>query len=101
MMPAERSAMNQQHDLATRRRRLRFRASHTGTRETDILLGGFVAAHVEELDERRVDELQRLLAINNDPAILDWITGRAPVPAPFATPTMTALMRYVRERHQS
>ena len=28
MMPAERSAMNQQHDLATRRRRLRFRASH-------------------------------------------------------------------------
>lgn len=93
--------MNQEHDLATRRRRLRFRATHTGTRETDILLGGFVAAYIEELDEMRVDELERLLAINNDPAILDWITGRAPVPAPFATPIMAELKRYVRERRQS
>lgn len=93
--------MNQQkHDLATRRRRLRFRTTHTGFKETDILLGGFVAAHVEELDEERVDEFERLLDINDDREVLDWITGRAPVPEAFATPVMTRLIRYVSERRR-
>jgi antitoxin CptB len=88
------------HDLAARRRRLRYRTSHTGMRETDILLGGFVGARVDSLDEPRVIELERLLAAN-DRDILDWITERAPVPAEFATDAMAALIRYVRERHQT
>ena len=86
-----------EHDLATRRRRLRFRTTHTGTRETDILLGGFVARHVEGLDEARVAELEHLLEAN-DRDILDWITGRAAVPGEFATPVMRALISYVRDR---
>jgi antitoxin CptB len=93
--------MSPEHDLAARRRRLRFRTTHTGTRETDILLGGFVAARVDGLDESRINELERLLAINDDREVLDWITGRTPVPAEFATPVMTALIDFVRDRHRT
>ncbi len=92
--------MNTMHDLDTRRQRLRFRTSHTGTRETDILLGGFVEVRLERLDEARVSELERLLATNDDRDILDWITERAPVPPEFSTPAMSALIAYVRDRHQ-
>ncbi|MSO74025.1 MAG: succinate dehydrogenase assembly factor 2 [Alphaproteobacteria bacterium] len=92
--------MNAEHDLDTRRRRLRFRTTHTGTRETDILLGGFVDTRVERLDEPRINELERLFATNDDRDILDWITERAPVPQEFATPAMNALIAYVRDRHQ-
>ncbi len=92
--------MNAEHDLDTRRRRLRFRTTHTGTRETDILLGGFVDARVDGLDELRVAELERLLATNDDRDILDWITERAPIPGEFATPAMNALIAYVRDRNR-
>lgn len=93
--------MTAEHDLDTRRRRLRFRTSHTGTRETDILLGGFVDARVDGLDEPRIGELERLLACNDDRDILDWITERAPMPREFATPVMSALIAYVRDRHRT
>jgi len=87
------------HDLATRRRRLRFRCSHTGTRETDILLGGFVTTHGDALPEARIAELERLLDAN-DRDILDWITERAAVPPIYTTPLMAALIDYVRNRHK-
>lgn len=93
--------MSPEHDLAARRRRLRFRTTHTGMRETDILLGDFVAACIDGLDEPRIAELERLLATNDDREILDWITGRAPAPAEFATPVMTALIDFVRDRHRT
>lgn len=86
------------HDLATRRRRLRFRSTHTGTRETDILLGSYVVAHGEALPEARVTEFEQLLDAN-DRDIYDWITERAPVPRAYATPLMAALIDFVRNRH--
>ena len=92
--------MNPKHDLATRRRRLRYRTTHTGTRETDILLGGFVTDRADGLDAARIGEFEQLLDVNNDRAVLDWITERAPVPAAYETPLMAQLIRYVRERHQ-
>ncbi len=92
--------MTTEHDLDTRRRRLRFRTSHTGTRETDILLGGFVDARVDGLDETRIGELEHLLASNDDRDILDWITERAPVPRAYATLAITTLIAYVRDRHR-
>ncbi|HEX6101764.1 MAG TPA: succinate dehydrogenase assembly factor 2, partial [Alphaproteobacteria bacterium] len=37
-----------------RRKRLRFRAWHRGTRETDLLFGGFADAHLAALDEAQL-----------------------------------------------
>ena len=100
--PARNRAGNaMQHSLETRRKRLRYRTSHTGTRETDVLVGGFVAKYGDSLDAQAVGALEDLLDGANDREILDWITGRHPVPERFQNPTMERLMAYVRERHSS
>ena len=46
------------HALATdgKRRRLLFRANHRGTRENDILVGGFVSARLADFSEAEIDE---------------------------------------------
>jgi antitoxin CptB len=87
-----------QHSLETRRKRLRYRTSHTGTRETDILVGGFVAEHGDGLDSEATGALEDLLDGANDREILDWITSREPLPERFRTATMARLLEYVRQR---
>ena len=96
---AVRQAMT--HDIDIRRNRLRYRTSHTGIKETDILFGGFVAEHGGSLGEDELSQAEDLLDGAHDPQILDWIIGRDPVPAAFDTPLMARLQAYVTERHQS
>ena len=89
------------HSLETRRKRLRYRTNHTGTRETDILLGGYVAALGDSLDAEQATALEDLLDNANDPEILDYITGRRALPERFNNGTIAQLMDYVRERRIS
>lgn len=88
------------HDIETRRKRLRYRASHTGTKETDLLLGGFIDAHGETLTATQIDHIEALLEGARDLDVLDWITGRAPVPSAFDTETLALIARYATERHR-
>jgi antitoxin CptB len=65
--------------LDARRRRLLYRATHRGTYENDILLGGFVRRHIDALHESELAALEALLEIpEND--LADWLTGRLPIP---------------------
>ena len=48
-------------DLSLRRRRLRYRAWHRGTRELDLLIGPFVDAVTPAMDEVELGRLERLL----------------------------------------
>lgn len=82
----------------TRKKRLRYRTSHTGTRETDILLGGFVDRYVNSFNTKQIQDLEDLLNGANDPDILDYITARRPLPRNFNNDTILLLLRYVRER---
>jgi antitoxin CptB len=66
--------------LDARRRRLLFRATHRGTRENDILVGGFVAARIAAFTEGEMDAIEEILELP-DPAVSDWLTGRAALPA--------------------
>jgi len=84
--------------LETRRKRLRYRTSHTGTRETDILVGGFVARNVDALDEQGINSLEALLEDANDRDILDWITERALLPKRFRNNTTASLIAFVKNR---
>jgi len=63
----------------TRRRRLLFRATHRGTHENDLMLGGFVRAHLAALDDAGLTALEVLLDLP-DPDLADWLTGRQPIP---------------------
>jgi antitoxin CptB len=78
--------------LDARRRRLLFRATHRGTYENDILLGGFVQRHVAAFDESEIVALEELLELpDND--LADWLTGRSPIPPEADTP----LLRRIRD----
>ena len=70
--------------LDVRRRRLLYRATHRGTFENDILLGGFVQRHIASLQESDLAGLEELLDIP-DNQLADWLTGREPIPAQAAT----------------
>ncbi len=66
--------------LDTRRRRLLYRATHRGTQENDILLGGFVRRHIGIFDELELAAVEALLEVP-DNELADWLTGRIPLPA--------------------
>ena len=63
-----------------RRKRLRYRAWHRGTKESDFILGSFADAKLPTMDAAGLDAFEALLDVP-DPVIYDWVTRRAPVPA--------------------
>jgi antitoxin CptB len=78
-------------------KRLRWRATHRGTREADMLVGGFFEAH----HQRWGSEERALFAAmleEQDVDIMAWAHGTAEPPERFDGPMMAALKRldYVR-----
>ena len=71
-------------DLSLRRRRLLYRAAHRGTRELDLLLGPFAAAHVEAMDAAELDRLEQLLD-EADTDLQKWLFGQEPPPQTSST----------------
>lgn len=65
--------------LPHRRKRLKFRSWHRGTREADLLLGSFADAHLDGFDAGQLDRYEALLE-TPDPDLYNWITAREPVP---------------------
>ncbi|MBX6320441.1 MAG: succinate dehydrogenase assembly factor 2 [Rhodospirillaceae bacterium] len=62
-----------------RRRQLRYRSWHRGSRELDLLLGRFADARLHELDAAQLERYAALLACP-DPDIYAWYVGCAPAP---------------------
>lgn len=85
--------------LDERRKRLRYRTSHTGMKETDILFGGFILRYGQTLEASLVGEAEALLEAN-DQDIYNWITARAAVPGEYDTALMGRLQKFVRERNE-
>jgi antitoxin CptB len=77
--------------LDNRRRRLLFRATHRGTYENDLMIGGFVRDRLATFDPAELDDLEALLELP-DPQLADWLTGRQPIP-PDAAP----MLRRIRD----
>lgn len=71
-------------NLDERRKRLRFRAWHRGTREMDLVLGRFVDAQVATLSDAEMDALEALMEVP-DPELYLWIAGTADVPPNYDT----------------
>lgn len=75
-----------------RRRRLLFRAHHRGTKEADLMIGGFVTRHVGSLSEAELDLLEAVLDLP-DVDLADWLSGRLPVPAEQGNPLLARMVR--------
>ena len=67
-------------DIAIRRKRLRYRAWHRGTKEMDLILGPFADANVEAYDEAALDRLESLMD-EEDPPLLKWVMRQEEPPA--------------------
>lgn len=79
-------------DMTARKRRLVFRANHRGTREADLMLGGFVERCAPALDDAEVVWLEQLLEVS-DVDIMSWITRSKPCPATYDTELMHAMQK--------
>jgi antitoxin CptB len=78
-------------------KRLHWRAHHRGTREADMLIGGFFDAHHASWGAEERALFSDLLN-EQDVDIMAWAIGTAHPPARFEGPMMEALRRldYVR-----
>lgn len=83
--------------LEARRKRLRYRSTYTGTKETDLLLGAFAEAHLPSLSEADLDDYENLLSIE-DPRLYTWITGQETPPAEFETPVLQMIRDFELNR---
>ena len=80
-------------DIAIRRRRLRYRAWHRGTKEMDLVLGPFADAHLEGFETPELDRLEALME-EEDTDLLKWVMGQEPVPADADADLLGTIIAY-------
>jgi antitoxin CptB len=73
-----------------RRRRILFRATHRGTHENDLLVGGYVARHIAAMSDAELGALEAVMELP-DPDLADWLSGRRPIPPEHDTPLLRAM----------
>ena len=78
--------------LEFRQRRLAFRAWHRGTREADLMIGGFADRHAASWGPGEIAWFEALLD-EQDVDIMAWAIGKAVPPERFEGPQMEAMRR--------
>jgi len=78
-------------------KRLAWRAHHRGTKEADLMIGGFFDAHHASWCEAERTQFAEMLE-EQDVDIMAWALGTATPPERFAGPMIDALKRldYIR-----
>ncbi len=78
-------------------KRLAWRAHHRGTKEADLLIGGFFDAHHRAWDSRDCARFEEMLE-EQDVDIMAWAVGTAEPPERFEGPMIEALRKldYIR-----
>ena len=76
--------------LDFRRRRAKFRAWHRGTREADLMIGGFSDRYVDGWNSAELDWFEAILE-ETDVDVMAWAIGTQPAPARYEGAQLTAL----------
>ena len=71
-------------------RRIQYRAWHRGTKEADLLIGGFCDKHSSTWTQEEADLFETLLD-EQDVDILSWAIGTAPCPSKYEGMLMQAM----------
>ena len=77
--------------LEARRKKLKFRSWHRGTREMDLILGPFADRAVDALTGEELDQYERLLDIP-DTEFFEFVTGNSPVPQALDCPLLQRIL---------
>ena len=85
-------------DRPDRLKRLRFRAWHRGTREADLLIGGFFDAHAQAWSDDEMAWFEALLE-EQDVDIMAWAIGAAEPPERFEGEMMKRLRQVDYVKH--
>jgi antitoxin CptB len=87
------------HDGLTdpRRKRLLYRATHRGTKEADVIIGGYFRDNAARLPEARLAEAEEFLEVS-DLDLMDWLMGRRPVPARWVNSILDDVLAWERTR---
>jgi len=67
----------------SRRKRMHIRAWRRGTKEMDLILGGYADDRLAAMDEAELEMFDALLA-QDDHALYQWVTGQDAAPDAFA-----------------
>ena len=62
-----------------RRQRLLYRCTHRGTKEADLILGGFARAHLPTMTADELDRFEALME-ESDPDLMAWVGGQETPP---------------------
>jgi antitoxin CptB len=79
-------------DRETRLKRLNFRSWHRGTREADMMIGGFFDVHSANWSDTEIDWYENFLE-EQDVDIMAWALGTQAVPEKWAGPMMDAFRK--------
>ena len=60
-----------------RRKRLLYQSNHRGTKEADLILGGFARSHLGGMSTDQLTQFDALLN-ESDPDLMDWIGKGTP-----------------------
>lgn len=88
---------NMNETRENRIRRLIYRSSYTGTKETDQVLGAFSREVLPSLDDAGLDAYEELLEFG-DPAIWAWASRQEQPPANISNIALDHLIRWCNER---
>ncbi|MGB2932189.1 MAG: succinate dehydrogenase assembly factor 2 [Methyloceanibacter sp.] len=81
-------------DLALRRRRALYRATHRGSKELDFLLGRFAEQEVETMSDAEVCVMERLIDTPDPDIALSLFEGNS-----LGEPALDHLMQRLRRFH--
>jgi antitoxin CptB len=83
--------------IEVKRKRLLFRSTHRGTREMDILLGGFFKSNMSYLNDDQLNEFEGLIEIPDDD-LYNWAMGRMEIPKELDTQLLRDFIKSVQSR---
>jgi antitoxin CptB len=84
-------------DVETRKKRILYRAHHRGTKESDLIVGGFFDARTASLTPAELDDADRVLDLL-DVDLMDWVIKKLPVPDGVRSVLLDELVTYGRAK---
>tara|TARA_B100000686_G_C15849272_1_gene506436 strand:- start:149 stop:418 length:270 start_codon:yes stop_codon:yes gene_type:complete len=75
------------------RRKLMFRSCRRGTKESDLVIGGFAQKYLRELNEQQLKNFEKLLD-ESDQDVLSWIIGISDPPSDRHTDVLEMLKTF-------
>ena len=70
-----------------------WRATHRGTKEMDLVLGGFARAAIDSMQPSELDELEALVDLP-DPLLMAWLMGEEEVREDYRNATTERFLAF-------